>query len=116
MYNPTCYGNPGKVTDAQYSCGPNSDAGDQGGVHTNSGVPNHGYALIVDGGNYNGQSITGIGLTKAAHIYYRAQSVYQGPASDFVSHADSLEQSCTDLAGVNLTGVETEATRLFHER
>ena len=109
MYNPTCYGNPGKVTDAQYSCGPNSDAGDQGGVHTNSGVPNHGYALIVDGGNYNGQSITGIGLTKAAHIYYRAQSVYQGPASDFVSHADSLEQSCTDLTGVNLTSPTTGA-------
>jgi len=107
MYNPTCYGNPGKVTDAQYSCGPNTDAGDQGGVHTNSGVPNHAYALIVDGGSYNGQSITGIGLTKAAHIYYRAQSVYQGPASDFVSHADSLEQSCTDLTGVNLTGLTT---------
>ena len=46
----------------------------RGGVHTNSGVPNHAFALLVDGGSYNGQTISPIGLTKAAHIYYRAQS------------------------------------------
>ena len=105
MYNPTCYGNPGKVSDTQYSCGPASS--DSGGVHNNSGVPNHGYALVVDGGAYNGQTITGIGLTKAAHIYWRAQSVYQGPASGFSAHADALEQSCRDLTGVNLNGLTT---------
>lgn len=109
MYTPTCYGNPGKVSDSQYSCGPNTQAGDNGGVHGNSGIPNHAYALIVDGGNYNGQSIAGIGLTKAAHIYYRAQSVYQGPASDFVAHAEAIEQSCADLTGVNLANLKTGA-------
>ncbi len=102
MYNPTCYGNPGKVSDKQYSCGPNTQAGDNGGVHSNSGVPNHAYALMVDGGSYNAQTIAAIGLTKAAHIHYRAQSVYLGQASDFVDHADALEQSCADLTGVNL--------------
>ena len=96
MWNPTCYGNPGKVSDAQYTC----STGDGGGVHSNSGVPNHAYALLVDGGTYNGQTIAAIGLTKAAHIYFRAQSVYQGPASDFADHADALEQSCSDLIGV----------------
>ncbi len=65
MFDPPCYFNPGKVTDAFYGCG----TADAGGVHNNSGVPNHAYALIVDGGTYNGQTITGIGLTKAAHIY-----------------------------------------------
>ncbi len=107
MYNPTCYGNPGKVTDRQYSCGPNTSAGDNGGVHNNSGVPNKAYAMIVDGGNSNGQSITGIGLTKAAHIYFRAQTVYQGPTSDFAAHADAIEQSCSDLTGVNLNDLKT---------
>ncbi|ALT78830.1 hypothetical protein AT984_18215 [Paucibacter sp. KCTC 42545] len=107
MYNPTCYGNPGKVSDAQYSCGPNTSAGDNGGVHTNSGVANHAYALLVDGGNYNGQSITAIGLTKAAHIYYRAQTVYQGPASGYPEHADAIEQSCADLTGINLAHLKT---------
>lgn len=103
MYNPTCYGHPGKVTDAQYTC----STADGGGVHSNSGVQNHGYALLVDGGSYNGQTVAAIGLTKAAHIYYRAQSVYQGPASDFAAHADSLARSCTDLTGSNLKSLST---------
>jgi len=107
MYNPTCYGNPGKVSDSKYSCGPNTQAGDWGGVHTNSGVPNHGYALLVDGGSYNGQTVAAIGLTKAAHIYYRAQTTYQMSASGFADHADALEQSCRDLTGVNLNGLKT---------
>jgi bacillolysin len=105
MYNPTCYGNPGKVSDVQYSC----STADSGGVHGNSGVPNHGYALLVDGGTYNGQAIAPIGLTKAAHIYYRAQSVYQGPASNFADHADAIQQSCSDLTGVNLASLTTGA-------
>jgi len=103
MYTPTCYGNPGKVTDPQYAC----STADSGGVHGNSGVPNHGYALLVDGGVYNGQNVGALGLTKAAHIYYRAQSVYQGPASGFADHADALAQSCTDLVGTNLKDLKT---------
>ena len=109
MYTPTCYGHPAKVSDTQYSCGPNTQAGDWGGVHINSGVPNHGYALLVDGGSYNGQTITAIGLTKAAHLYFRAQTVYQGPASNFADHADALEQSCRDLTGMNLNDLKTGA-------
>ena len=54
MWTPTCMGDPGKVTDAQYHC----LTTDGGGVHSNSGVPNHGYALLVDGGTYNGQTVT----------------------------------------------------------
>ena len=105
MWNPTCYGNAGKVSDPLYTCG----TADSGGVHSNSGVPNHGYALLVDGGSYNGQNINAIGLTKAAHIYWRAQSVYQGPASDFAAHADALAQSCTDLMGASLNHLKTGA-------
>jgi Zn-dependent metalloprotease len=96
LWNPTCYSNPGKVTDtAFYVC----SAGDSGGVHTNSGVPNHGFALLVDGGTYNGRTIAPIGLTKAAHLYFRAQTVYQVEDSDFADHADALELSCQDLLG-----------------
>jgi Zn-dependent metalloprotease len=106
MYNPVCYGNPGKVSDVEYVCAATPDSG---GVHSNSGVPNHGYALLVDGGTYNGQSIAALGLTKAAHMYYRAQSVYQGPASGFADHADALQRSCTDLTGLNLANLKTGA-------
>jgi Zn-dependent metalloprotease len=102
MWNPTCYSNPGKVSDtAYYVC----SAADQGGVHTNSGVPNHGFALLVDGGTYNGQTVAPLGLTKAAHIYFRAQSVYQVEDSDFADHADALEASCADLTAQPLTAL-----------
>jgi Zn-dependent metalloprotease len=104
MWNPPCYANPGKVTDTAYYVCSTADAG---GVHTNSGIPNHAFALIADGGTYNGRSVAGIGLTKAAHIYYRAQTVYQGPASNFADHADAIEASCADLMGVNLTSLTT---------
>jgi len=104
MWTPACYSNPGKVTDyAYYVC----DSSDGGGVHTNSGVPNHAYALLVDGGTYNGHTVASIGLTKAAHIYYRAMSVYQVPSTDFADHADALEQSCGDLLGVKLPDIGT---------
>ena len=103
MYNPNCFADPGKVSDSSYTC----STGDNGGVHTNSGVPNHAYALIVDGGTYNEQTITGIGITKAAHIYFRAMSVYQRLDSNFVDHANAIEQSATDLKGINLKDLVT---------
>jgi hypothetical protein len=106
MWNPRCFGNPGKVTDTfEYVC----STADGGGVHTNSGIPNHAFALLVDGGTYNGQTVSPIGLTKAAHIYFRAMDVYQGPATDFAEHADALDQSCSDLIGDNLADLATGA-------
>ncbi len=105
MWRPVCHGNPGKVSDSDYGC----STADQGGVHDNSGVPNHAYALLVDGGTYNGQTVTGIGLTKAAHIYFRAMAIYQVQTSDFPDHADALEQACADLIGQNLNDLVTGA-------
>ena len=104
MWQPNCYNDPGKVSDSQYWC----SADDSGGVHTNSGVPNHAFALIVDGGSFNGETITGIGVTKAANIYWRAQTTYQGPSTDFPAHADALEQSCNDLIGLDLFSLSTD--------
>jgi Zn-dependent metalloprotease len=101
MWNPTCYANPGKVSDPYYFC----TADDGGGVHFNSGIPNHAFALLAEGGTYNGQTIGAIGLTKAAHIYYRAASEYQVPQSDFADHADALEYSCADLIGQPLNAL-----------
>lgn len=101
MWNPTCNYAPGKVSDFQYRCGES----DSGGVHSNSGVPNHAYVLLVDGGTYNGQTITALGFTKAAHIFWRAQSSYLTATSDFLNLADALEASATDLMGINLKGL-----------
>ncbi|PYJ09265.1 MAG: hypothetical protein DMF06_10565, partial [Verrucomicrobia bacterium] len=111
MYDPDRLGDPGKVSSVNYACGTD----DGGGVHTNSGVPNHAYALIVDGtqfapgGSYNGQTINGIGLTKAAAIYFRAESVYQVPTTDFPQHAIALQTSCNDLIGAQLNQLSTSS-------
>ncbi len=106
MWTPTCYGNPGKVSDAEYNCDPALT--DAGGIHGNSGVPNHAYALLVDGGSFNGQSITGLGLDKAANIWWRAQTAYLTPTSDFTAAADAFEASCSDLVGRPINKVSTQ--------
>jgi Zn-dependent metalloprotease len=103
MWNPPCYENPAKTSDRQYFCG----TIDNGGVHFNSGIPNHAYALLVDGGTFNGQSIQPLGLTKAAHIYLRAMLLYHTPTSDFADHAEALEASAADLIGVDLSDLLT---------
>ncbi len=107
MWNPNCYGDPAKVTDAQYHC----STDDSGGVHTNSGVVNHTFALMVDGGTYNSVTVPAIGLDKAANLFWQAQTAYLGPISDFVVLADSLESSCEDLEGedINIMDVTPNA-------
>ena len=105
MWTPTCKGDPGKVSDAEYVC----DADDSGGVHSNSGVVNHSYALLVDGGTYNGQTINALGFTKSAHLYWQTQTEYLFPAANFTDLADGLEASCVDLTGRALTNLSTEA-------
>lgn len=102
MWNPTCYNDPGRVGDGQYHCAEN----DAGGVHINSGIPNHAFALMVDGGTYNGVSVTSLGLTKAAHIHWLAQNMLT-PISAFADQADALEAACSTLTGIDLAALST---------
>lgn len=99
MMQPTAMGDPGKTSDADYVCA--TPGIDSGGVHSNSGVPNHAYALMVDGGTYNSIAVNGIGLFKAGKVQYRALSEYLLSASNFVDNYDALLQSCQDLVGVD---------------
>jgi Zn-dependent metalloprotease len=103
MMDPTLKNDAGKLSDPQLVCQlPGTDAG---GVHSNSGVPNHAYALMVDGGTYNGVTVEGIGLQKAGAIQYRALSTYLLSASDFLDDDAAVRQSCADLVGlVGITG------------
>jgi bacillolysin len=106
MYQPAVYGNADKVSSANYTCG----STDNGGVHNNSGVPNHAFALLVDGGTFNGQTINGIGLTKAAAIYFRAAAIYQMPTTNFANHEQSLRAAAADLLGAQLYELSTSNT------
>ena len=105
MWDPTKHANPDKVSSPIYHCGPS----DGGGVHTNSGVPNHAYAMLVDGKTFNGQTVEALGFVKAAHIYFRAMAVYQHSSTNFPQHGESLLAACNDLvtSGANLKGLST---------
>lgn len=108
LANPTLYGDPGKVSDTQFYCG----TSDNGGVHTNSGVPNHTAYLISDGGVYNGRTITGVGRGPTERIFYRALTVYLTSGSNFSNAYNALISAATDLYGAGsatTTSVTTAA-------
>ncbi len=72
---------------------------DHGGVHTNSGIANKAAFLLADGGTFNGYTVTGLGVIKAAHIFYEAQMTLLTSGSDYGDLYNALYQACTNLAG-----------------
>jgi Zn-dependent metalloprotease len=88
MENPGAYGQP--ATASQYVC----TSSDNGGVHTNSGIPNKVYANLVDT----------MGRGQAEQIRYRAQTVYLGPSATFADARAAEQQAASDL-GYSSTAV-----------
>ena len=97
MMTPLTFGDPGKMSDPMWC----DLVNDNGGVHHNSGIPNHAYALMVDGGTYNGYTVSGIGLAKAARIQYRAMTAYLTVNSTFADYFSAVAQACGDLVGTS---------------
>jgi bacillolysin len=81
MENPGAYGQP--ATAAQYVC----TSSDNGGVHTNSGIPNKVYANLVDS----------LGRGAAEQIRDRAQTPYLGPSATFADARAAEEPAASDL-------------------
>ena len=71
---------------------------DNGGVHINSGIPNKAAYLMVEGGTFNGQTVTAIGLEKTGLVHYKALSEYLGRSSGFLQYYNILTAACEDLA------------------
>jgi Zn-dependent metalloprotease len=88
MENPGAYGQP--ATASQYVC----TSSDNGGVHTNSGIPNKVYANLVDS----------LGRGAAEQIRYRAQTTYLGSQATFADARVAEEQAASDL-GYSATSV-----------
>lgn len=85
LQDPTKYGDPAHMKDYLYT------TSDNGGVHTNSGIPNKACYLIG----------TNIGIEKTEQIYYRALSNYLTSSSNFSAARAALAQSAADLYGAN---------------
>ena len=110
MRDPTLFGDPDRMTSPLYT----ADAGelDAGGVHTNSGVNNKAAYLMVDGGTFNGKTVTGIGVDKTAKIYYEVNANLLTSASDYQDLYDALQQACATLTGTGgITAADCQSVK-----
>lgn len=108
MSNPNDRGDPKNYQGNLWHTDP---AVDNGGVHINSGVQNHWFYLLVEGGSGsndfgNPYQITGLGFDKAAAIAYRNLSVYLTPSSQFVDARFYANLSAAELYGACTPEVE----------
>lgn len=97
LQDPTLYGDPDMMSSPYFYIG--SD--DAGGVHTNSGVGNKAAYLITDGDTFNGYNIVGLGIYKAAKIFYEVQTNILTSGSDYEDLGNGLVQACKNLIGTN---------------
>ncbi len=103
MSNPPTYSDPDKMTSSLYHHGDlenlSSVSFDNGGVHTNSGINNKAAYLMTDGGTFNGYTITGLGITKVAAIYYEVQTHLLTSGSNYKDLYYALHQACVNVIG-----------------
>lgn len=81
---------------SEYVNRPNTEAGDWGGVHINSGIPNRAAYLLAEGLS-NERIGTSIGRYKLGLLYYRALTVYLAPASEFIDLRRGLLLAANDV-------------------
>ncbi|MFD7578666.1 M4 family metallopeptidase [Kitasatospora sp. NPDC059817] len=106
----------GNSADSWYSGVGNLD------VHYSSGIANHFFYLlsegsgakVVNGVSYNsptsnGSTVTGIGRTKAAAIWYRALTVYMTSTTNYKAARTATLKAATDLYGATSTEYKTVA-------
>lgn len=74
---------------------------DRGGVHTNSGVGNKTAYLIAQTGKrkFLGRTVKGIGIDKAAAIFYRVNAFMLNSGSDYADLGQALKLACKQLTG-----------------
>lgn len=73
----------------EYANLPRSRRADNGGVHINSGIPNHAAYLLAQA----------IGKEKMEQIYFRTLTQYLSPQSDFFDAAQATVRAAQDLYG-----------------
>ncbi|MGM5468634.1 M4 family metallopeptidase [Flavobacteriaceae bacterium LMO-SS05] len=110
MSNPNSLGDPDTYnglyyTDATTNCIPSS-GNDGCGVHSNSGVLNHWFYILVKGKSGtnsfgNSFNVTGIGMSKAQNIAYFMLRDYLTPNSTFMDARNAAIEVASSLYGSN---------------
>ncbi len=102
MSNPNAFSQPDTYKGSFWATG----SADNGGVHTNSGVGNFMYYLLVTGGSGtndigNAYTVQGIGIAKAEQILYRTETVYLTVNSQYADWRTAYINAATDLYGAS---------------
>jgi Zn-dependent metalloprotease len=85
LANPTLYDQPDNYSNYV------NTSDDNGGVHTNSGIPNKAAYLVAQS----------LGCEKTAKIYYRALTTYMSSSTDFLAARNAAVKAATDLYGAS---------------
>ncbi|MGL6129922.1 M4 family metallopeptidase [Chryseobacterium artocarpi] len=124
MANPNAYGQPDTYLGTYWKatttsgCASPSQANDYCGVHTNSGVLNFWYYLLVTGGSGTNDkgfayNVSGIGLDKAAAVAYRTLTTYLISTSTYANARTYSLQAAADLYGAGSNEV-TQVTNAWN--
>ncbi|QIY92437.1 M4 family metallopeptidase [Chryseobacterium gallinarum] len=124
MSNPNAYRQPDTYmgtywkTATTSGCSFPSQTNDYCGVHTNSGVLNFWYYLLVTGGSGTNDkgfayNVSGIGLDKAAAIAYRTLTTYLTSSSTYANTRTYSLQAAADLYGAGSNEV-TQVTNAWN--
>jgi len=98
LSNPRAFGDPDHYSDRY------TGSEDDGGVHINSGIPNHAFYLAVVGGTNrtSGLAVRGVGLANREQIekaFYRAFVYMLPPSATFATARAATIQAARDLYG-----------------
>lgn len=97
MSNPALapFNDPDKMTSANYYFGPDENIG----TFKNAGVNNKAVFLMTNGGTFNGKTVTALGITKVARIYYEVEKHLLASASTYFDLYYAVKQACHNLRG-----------------
>ncbi len=73
---------------------------DNGGVHVNSGIPNHAFYYVA----------SSIGRAKTGQIWYRAETTYLTRSAQFIDARIATEKAATDLFGSSSSELQAVKT------
>lgn len=109
MSNPNQYSDPDTYNGSYWYTG----TGDNGGVHTNSGVLNFWFYLLTTGGSGTNDkgfaySVTGLGITKAQAIAYRTLTYYLVSTSNYAAARTASIKAARDLYGGTADSVQVK--------
>jgi bacillolysin len=103
MDNPHAAPNRGYTTDddPDHYAERYTGTSDNGGVHINSGIANKAFYLVAKGGTHHlsGVTVTGIGTTAAAKIWYKALTTYMTSSTNFAGAKTATLNAAAALYG-----------------